>query len=217
MNRYDLIIFDLDGTILDTTEGVISSVKYVINEMGYEMLSDEKLCTFIGPPIQYSFSKYYGVDGIILDEMSKLFRNNYKDVNLLKAVPYEGIYKLFDSLNNMGVVIAIATYKREDYALDLLKHFKINEYAGIIYGSDYHNKLKKNDIIEKCIYDSKISDKNRILMVGDTIHDLYGAESVGIDFIGVDYGFGFKKKEDRVIGSKVIGYVRKPIEILKYI
>ena len=112
MGKYEIAVFDVDGTLLDTTEGVLASVKYTIDKMGFEPLSDDVLKTFIGPPIQDSFAKAYNLSGDILQDISTCFRNRYKDYELLKAVPYDGIYEVFDKLMERNVKLAVATYKR---------------------------------------------------------------------------------------------------------
>lgn len=214
-NKYELAVFDLDGTILDTTEGVLSAVKHTIKKMGYAMLDDCELSSFIGPPIQDSFAKAYGLEGAVLQEIATIFRDQYSTVDLLKAVPYDGIYDLFQGLKDRGVQSAIATYKREDYAVRLLKYYGFDRYTNIMYGADHENKLKKRDIIEKCIRDSGVTDKRKVVMIGDTIHDASGAELVGVDFIGVTFGFGFHSPEE-VMQQKAIGYASTALSILDF-
>lgn len=216
MNRYDLVIFDVDGTVLDTSEGVISAVKHTIEEMKFDMLPDEVIAGFIGPPIQDSFANIYGLSGSILQDIALVFRSYYKKVDLLKAVPYNGIHTVFKELLKRNIAAAIATYKREDYALTLLKYFNFDKYTDNIHGGDHENKLKKKDIIELCISQSGISDKSRVVMIGDTNHDAVGAELVGVDFIGVTFGFGFKTEED-VAKVKNVGSASKPLNILNYL
>ena len=116
MGKYEIAVFDVDGTLLDTTEGVLASVKYTIDKMGFEPLSEDVLKTFIGPPIQDSFAKAYNLSGDILQDIATCFRNRYKDYELLKAVPYDGIYEVFDKLMERNVKLAVATYKRQDCA-----------------------------------------------------------------------------------------------------
>ena len=123
MEKYKAVIFDVDGTILNTTEGVLAAVKYTIDKMGFHPLDEAQLLTFIGPPIQDSFAKAYGLEGQILQVIAACFRDRYKDFELLKAVPYEGIYEVFQALSDNGVKLAVATYKRQDYAEDILRYF----------------------------------------------------------------------------------------------
>lgn len=193
--KYELVIFDVDGTLLDTSEGVLSSVKYTIERFGFDMPDDKQLRTFIGPPIQRSFADTFGVSGDIIQEMTAVFRDRYKGDDLIKAVPYEGIYECFDSLESNGIKTAIATYKRDDYAQRIMKHFHFDDHTKIIHGADDKNKLSKSDIIEICINESGIP-KEKVLMVGDTDNDATGAEGIGVDFLAVTFGFGFKPGEE---------------------
>lgn len=216
MNQYDIAVFDVDGTLLDTTEGVISAVNYTINKYNLPMLSDEQLRTFIGPPIQNSFQKYYNICGDQLQELAECFRTQYKDKDLLKAVPYKGIYDVLQKLKDSGIKLAIATYKREDYALTLLKHFEFDKYTSVIYGADNFNKLKKKDIIIKCMNDLGVYDYKKAVMIGDSDNDAVGARDIGMKFLGVTYGFGFFETND-VFQYPAIGCAAEPIDILKYI
>ncbi|MCI7767215.1 MAG: HAD hydrolase-like protein [Oscillospiraceae bacterium] len=215
MNNYKLAVFDVDGTLLDTTEGVLSSVRHTIEHFGFEMLPEERLKGFIGPPIQDSFALAYGLEGDILQELATFFRNSYKDNDLLKAEPYNGIFDVMKALSERGITIAIATYKREDYAKTLLEHFGFDSYSDIIYGGDHFNRLKKRDIIMKCISDSGIQKLSDAVMIGDTENDAVGAMQLGIDFIGVTYGFGFKPDSLSDIAG-CVGYAAEPSDLLKF-
>lgn len=196
MQRFKVVVFDVDGTLLDTSEGVKESVKYTIRKHSLKELDDVMLSTFIGPPIQDSFARVYGLSGDILQELATTFRNRYKDVDLLKAIPYDGIYDLMQKLLESDIKIAIATYKRQDYASAIMEHFCFDRYTDIIYGADHENKLKKRDIIEMALKDSGVTDYKEAVMVGDSDNDAIGAEGIGVEFIGVTYGFGFKNADD---------------------
>lgn len=215
MNKYDSAIFDVDGTLLDTTEGVLAAVRYTIKAMGLKSLDEETLLTFIGPPIQDSFFNAYGVEGKILQQLTTIFRNRYKEVELFKARPYENIYTVCDTLLNRGVRIAIATYKRQDYAESILKHFGFDKYTSIMYGADQHNKLKKVDIIRKCLDELGAESYLKAVMIGDSSHDAIGAEQSDMDFIGVTYGFGFKTYMD-VMENGAVGSADTTMDILNF-
>lgn len=196
MQQYKTVVFDLDGTLLDTSVGILSSVEYTIEKFKCEELSEEQLRTFIGPPIQKSFAKTYPLDEETIKDMAATFRNHYKEVDLLKAVPYDGIYEVFTTLKEHHILPSIATYKREDYALKLLKYYNFDKYTDSMYGSDFEGLLTKSDIIQKAMKHAGCLDPHQAIMVGDSDNDAIGAKELGVDFVGVTYGFGFKTKED---------------------
>lgn len=125
-----------------------------------------------------------------------MFRNRYKERDLLKAVPYKGIYEVFETLVDHGIKPAIATYKRQDYATEILVHFGFHRYTDIMYGADHENRMKKNDIIRKALHDAGVTNPIDAVMVGDSDNDAIGAELLGVKFIGVTYGFGFNTEAD---------------------
>lgn len=215
MSKYEIAVFDVDGTLLDTKEGVIAAVKEVIINHGLTMPTEEVLETFIGPPIQDSLARTFALEKEQADALAAEFRISYKGPNLLKARPYDGIYELMDELVKRGVQIAVATYKRQDYAEDILKHFGFDRYSKILYGSDFEGKLKKVDIIRKCMVDLGSEDYRNAVMIGDSWHDANGAQLLGVDFLGVTYGFDFHSKED-VEACKNVGSADTPLELLKY-
>lgn len=209
------MIFDVDGTLLDTTEGIAAAVEYTIAQAGLGKLTDREIRTFIGPPIQESFQRIYGIQGEKLQELATIFRNRYKDYELLRAKPYTGIYEVLNRLSLSGMQLAVATYKRQDYAETLLKHFKFDRYTKVIYGADHENQLKKADIIQKCLLDMAV-EAAQTVMIGDSSYDAVGAAQAGMDFIGVTYGFGFFS-QDEIMQYMAAGGVDKPIELLDYL
>ncbi|MBQ8983560.1 MAG: HAD-IA family hydrolase [Lachnospiraceae bacterium] len=216
MNRYDIAVFDVDGTLLDTSEGILNSVKHTIDVFGKPMPDPETLRSFIGPPIQNSFQKEYGLSKEEADTMAAEFRKVYKDIYLFGAVPYEGIYECMDTLRKAGVKLAVATYKRQDYAEKILKHFAFDRYCDVIYGSDFEGKLSKMDIIEKCMKDLGSTDYKNAVMIGDSWHDANGAEQLGVDFIGVTYGFDFRTEVD-VKEQGAVGCAFAPKDLISLI
>jgi len=189
--KYSAVLFDLDGTVLDTSEGIAISVRDTIEHFDLKKYEYADLLKFIGPPIEWSFESKCGVTGDKLKEVSAYFRDRYANHNLLLAKPYEGIYELMAFLKEQGIPMGIATYKRQTYATTLLNHYKFNEYMDVMIGSDPEGTLSKADIINICIDKIGGGDPSKVLMVGDSKHDANGAKIVGAPFAGVSYGFGF--------------------------
>lgn len=195
------VLFDLDGTLLDTTKGVLDAVRRTVEQLDLKMLAEETLLKFVGPPMQFSFEAHYGMSPEEALKSANLFRENYKKYSLFEAELYPGVIDLLECLKEKRVHIAVATNKSHDNAMQILEKFGIDFYCEYMLGSDLTGKLKKADIIEECVRQMEI-DRMRTVYVGDSSFDSDGARHAGIDFIGVTYGFGFKSiKEVEEVGA----------------
>jgi phosphoglycolate phosphatase len=216
LKKPKLVIFDIDGTLLNTEEGLVFSIMAALKKNGLTLPEDVNIKTFIGPPIQNSFRKTFPslsdqqIAGLALD-----FRNDYKTSGLFKAFVYPGLEEVIQKLVTAGNKIAVATYKREDYAYSIVDHFGITKYTHNIHGSDFAGKLKKADIIKLCAAESGIPLLDCI-MVGDSDNDSDGAIAAGTAFIPVTYGFGFTSKTD-FCKIPHLGVANKPEDLLKII
>lgn len=188
---YQCIIFDLDGTLLDTSEGIIKALDETIIALGYNDISLEEKMTFIGPPISQSLKRVYNINDDDAIYGLNIFREIYEKKYIYNAKLYPHIIELLDFLLNKKLYISIATYKREDMAKKIIKYFSLDKYFNTINGSDINNTLTKSDIIRNSISNTSFS-KEDIVMIGDTISDYNASKEIGINFIGVNYGFGFK-------------------------
>ena len=217
MKKYDVAVFDVDGTLLYTIPGILAATRKMFIDMGLGVMTKEQESIFGGPPIQVCMKKIYpDMSDVKIQECADYFRGIYKQPEyLLQAEPYEGIMKLLKDLRDNGIRIAVATYKREDYAIDIMKHFGIADIADVVHGADNFNKLKKVDIIRICLEEMGVTDFSKAVMIGDSDNDAIGAQSLGIPFLGVNYGFDFRTKED-VDKFPNIGMATKPEEILGF-
>ncbi len=193
--RYELAIFDVDGTLLDTGEGIFEAAKGTVEQFSLPMPDAETLRSFIGPPVSDSFARIFGLKGEALQTVTAAFRKRYSEEDLLKAKPYEGIFQTLEELKGRGMKIAVATYKREDYALKLLRHFGFDRYAEPIFGADAEGKRTKSDIIGMCLEKSGVQ-KERAVMIGDSVHDANGARQLCMDLLAVTYGYGFSSRAE---------------------
>lgn len=211
---FEAVLFDVDGTILDTSSGIVHSCREAIEKYGLAMPSEGELLKFIGPPMEWSMENHFGITGDRLKEVVGYFRERYAKFNLMEAFAYDGIYDLFAFLRERGIPTAIATYKKQDYAERICRGFGFGEYTDLIYGSDYEGKLTKADIIELCIAKLGAGSRDSILMVGDSKHDANGALKAGVKFCGVSYGFGFGRFGGEDINEwPHVGYYDTPMEI----
>lgn len=210
MKKYKAILFDVDGTLLDTSEGIWTSLNFTIREMGLPPVDESEKNRFIGPPIQKSLKERYELDDETTLKAAKIFRDRYSSADLDKARVYDGIFGLFDFLKQNNVKIGVATYKRQDYAQKIMDIFLLSPYCGSIVGADFEGKLTKTDIIALCA-ENLGCEKNEALMVGDTNGDLIGAKEADIDFLPVSYGFGFTQDD----GFETIA--SSPVDIIEYL
>lgn len=194
--KYKLVIWDVDGTMLDTSEGLLASAEYMINQMGYKIPSEEILYSFIGPRIQDSLSRVYGLEGKELNQAAAIFRDHYKHGDVLLAKPYDGIYDVLNALKKQEIHIAVATNKRQDFVDALMKKYNFLPYVEVVCGTDIAGKLKKVDLIHKCMHNFPKYRPDEVVMIGDSDYDAIAAVEAGISFIGVTYGFGFKNEYD---------------------
>lgn len=209
------VLFDLDGTLLDTSEGIKHSVRYTLSAMGYNTLPEETILQFVGPPIQNSLMMYCGVSSEEAQKGANVFRNYYKTNALFEASLYDGIMELLSELKSKGIKIGVATYKREDYAIDLLNHFGIDKYCDVIHGADNDNVLSKADIVELCIKETGV-EREEVVLIGDTEHDAKGAFQSKVGFIAVAWGFGYKNTEIKT-SYPYLRFAIKPADIVEAI
>ncbi len=209
------VSFDLDGTLLDTSEGISQSVRYTIDKMGLALPANVGMDFFIGPPIQMSLQRCFGVDEATAQQGAELFRSYYKTEALFLAKPYEGVFELLEELRFRHIKIGVATYKREDYALEILRHFHISDYCNAMCGADNNNQLTKSDIIRNSCIMAGVASRDT-LYVGDTLHDAKGAFEAGTPFVAVTWGFGFNN-DNYSSDYPIECFVNKPVEILDII
>ena len=188
------IIFDLDGTLLDTGEGVVKSLEYTVEKMGFEPLTRAQLESFVGPPIKKRLLELYDMSVETADRATQVFRTRYGEGDIFLAKKYEDMDSCLATLKSR-YKLAVATYKREDQAIKLLEKQGIAKYFDIMHGSDAAATMTKADIIRLVISELGCP-LNNILMIGDSDNDALGAENAGISFLGVTYGYGFKCADD---------------------
>ena len=190
-NNFKYILFDLDGTITDSGEGITKSVQYALKSFDILVNNLEELNKFIGPPLKESFKEYYKFDEKKANLALVKYREYYADKGIYENSLYDGIIELLDKLKQNGKTIILATSKPEVYAKQILKYFKIDKYFAFVAGSDFEEtRVKKGDVIKYALEGAKISDLSKVIMVGDREHDIIGAKDNNIKSIGVLYGYG---------------------------
>lgn len=190
--RYSAVIFDFDGTICDTGEGILKSAKYALEAFGYNAPDYEELTCFIGPPLLITFQEKFGADAARADELVKKFRERYTNKGVFESKLYDGIKALLISLKKDNIKIGIASSKPQEYIETLLDHFGIKSYFDVICGVTFTADCEsKASIIARCQKELNIAG-NECIMVGDKKYDIEGAKTNLIDSVGVLWGYGTK-------------------------
>ena len=209
-----LVIFDLDGTLLDTGRGISKCVASTLGKMGFKVPDEETCKTFVGPPLKKRFLELYDADENTADAVMKAFREEYGKGDVFLADRYAGMEECLTALHKK-FALAVATYKREDHAIKLLEKFEMAQFFDTICGSDEAATMTKNQIVEKAMNLLGVPPAECIL-VGDSSNDAESAAQLGIPFIGVIYGYGFKKEAD-IAKYQRIACIDNPIQLKDFI
>lgn len=204
---YDTIIFDLDGTLLDTSEGIFNSVRYVEKELMLNPAEDDKLRFFLGPPPKEMYKKIYGLSETQAIVATKKHREYGNKKAIYESHVYDGIGDVLSGLKANGYKMAVATLKKQEIAEKILEYYKIKDFFEIIVGMDEEETYTKSQIIFEVVNRLK---SHKAVMIGDSEYDSNGAKKAGVDFIGVLYGFGFDVNKQYSYKT-----VETPIDLLK--
>lgn len=205
-----VILFDLDGTITDSGEGIINCCELALRHYGLPVPSREKMRVFVGPPLHETFQKF-GVPAEECDNAVAVFRSRYTTVGIFENTPYPGIRALLEALTANGNRLFIATSKPEVMANRVLAHFDLAKYFEMVCGATMdRSRIEKSDVIAYLL--EYIGETKNTVMVGDTAFDVTGAASHGIPTIGVAWGYG--KVED-MVSAGAYAIARTPEELLE--
>ena len=193
--RYEAVIFDFDGTIADTAEGIFESVQYALRKMTLQNASPQTLRKFIGPPLDYSFRTYIGLSDNDAKTAVTYYREYYSQGGKFKLKFYPGIPKLLRNLRSAGVQTCLASAKPDLFIQQILTHFSAQDWFDHALGMPMaEQSADKSGVIQDVIDQCTVSDQARLLMVGDTKFDIRGAKTLGLKSIGVLYGYGSKEE-----------------------
>lgn len=192
---YKCILFDMDGTLVNTYEGIYNSYQFAFEKMNLKFEKEKFVGAVIGAPLLSVFENVVGLSKDKAFEAMKHYRYYYSQKGKDEACLYPMMKECLEQLKNAGYLLGVATLKRENFALQILKDLNIYNYFNVICGIDDNDSLSKTDLLNMAMDKLKVSPKETIL-VGDSEYDLLGAEEATIDFMAVLYGFGFKNDKD---------------------
>ena len=189
------VLFDLDGTLMDTAPGILESVRDTIRQMSLPMPGDDVLKSMIGPPIRDGFQRFLGLDEQTSLRARDIFRTVYPEKHLYEAIVYPEIRELLAALRNRGFRLAVATSKPEWYAFPLLERFDLTSGFDFISGAKPGRETKR-EVLEDALRGLDCMDPAHAVLVGDTVYDRNGAAAVSCAFLPVSWGYGFAADQD---------------------
>jgi len=192
--EYDWLLFDFDGTLVDTGEGIINATRHALKLHGIIEDNLDNLRRFIGPPLTEAFSEYYGFSREESVEVVTNFRQYYVVQGWKESSIYPGIVEMLDILKKEGKHLCIATSKPEELAITISKRDGIMDYFEFLGGSiitkETEYRTHKPDVIEYVLDSVGVADRSRVVMIGDRFTDITGAKACSLKSIGVLWGYG---------------------------
>ncbi len=186
----NIIIFDLDGTLTDSAEGIFRCAQYMQEKMGMPVWTQAQLNFMIGPPLAHSFGNVMGMDAAQTEQAISIFRERYFTLGLFENRVYDGIKETLEQLKNMGKRLAVATSKHHSTAIRILEHFQLAAYFELICGDEPGaGRDNKTKVIAYAL-EQMHAHADDVVMVGDRKYDIEGAHALGLPAIGVLYGYG---------------------------
>lgn len=191
MNKYDVIIFDLDGTLSNSKEGITKSVQYALEKQGIKEPDLNKLRHFIGPPLKDELIKTYGMAEETAVQCVADYRERYTPIGLYETEIYPNTEQMLQKIKNAGKYIAMATSKPQEMAEEVLRYLNLDTYFDCVMGAELQGpRQSKQAVLEALFEKLPLKDKSKYIMIGDTCFDVDGAAAVGVETIGVSFGFG---------------------------
>ena len=206
------VLFDLDGTLTDSGEGIINCAVFAMERLGIPVPPREELGVFVGPPLWDTF-RQFGVPSDRVDEAVEIFRSRYVPIGKFENTPYSGIRETLEALRAQGRKLYVATSKPEVTAREILEHFDLSRYFAEICGATVDKtRTSKEDVIAYLL--SLDACRDNSVMVGDTAFDVIGANAHGIPTIGAAWGYG--KTED-MVSAGAAAIAQSPEDLLRII
>ena len=188
---YQTILFDLDGTLTDSGQGILNSIRYALTQLDRPIPDDHLLKTFIGPPLKTSFEQTLGMSLAESQAAIALYRDYFREKGIFENQIYPGIPELLADLKDQKKQLLVATSKPEVFAQQILEHFELSHFFEIIIGASMDSsRSKKSDVIAYALKNADTVNPAETIMVGDRKYDILGAKENQLASLGVLYGYG---------------------------
>ena len=208
------VIFDLDGTLTQSEEGIWNCVRYAAESLGFPEPDAATLRKFVGPPLSYSFREYLHMSDEVADAAVAKYRERYSVVGLFENRVYPGIRRLLSMLKKQGAYVAVATGKPQVYAERIVAHFGLDKWFDKVVGPGMHAGADKDGLIRAALPEEWDRSWDNCWMIGDTRFDVEGGNRVGVKTLGVAYGYGTEKELVTAGATAICRSVKEVIDLL---
>ena len=192
---YQYILFDLDGTLTDSREGITKSVQYALDQIGIHEPDLTSLEHFIGPPLYDEFMRCYGFSPEVAKNAVAAYRERYNEVGWKENLLFDGIPAVLKALGDAGRKLGVASSKPKVFVERILNLFDIAQYFDVVSGATLDGRIStKAQVLDCALNGLGVTDKAQAVLVGDRMHDVEGAKAHGIDCVGVTFGFGGRQE-----------------------
>lgn len=213
---WNTILFDLDGTLTASAEGITKSVQYALHKMGKECNDLQDLMCFVGPPLKEQFMDYAGFSSEEAEDAVKYYRERYAVTGIFENRPFDGIVDMLQYLLEYGFTLAVASSKPTYFIRQILEEYHMNRFFSVVVGSELDGRrTNKAEVIEEALRQlGKSENRSTVLMVGDKSHDVFGAHQQQIPCIGVTFGYGSVGELQKAGADWLVGSVDELKELL---
>ncbi|MGI6094155.1 MAG: HAD hydrolase-like protein [Lachnospiraceae bacterium] len=193
---WNTILFDLDGTLTASAEGITKSVQYALQKMGKVCEDPQELMSFVGPPLREQFMSYAGFSQEEAELAVTYYRERYGEKGIFENRPFPGIVTMLQQLQEKGYILAVASSKPTYYIRKILEEYHMSSFFQAVCGSEMDGKrTDKSEVIEEALHQlGKLDARDQVLMVGDKSHDVIGAHEQQLSCVGVTFGYGGRKE-----------------------
>lgn len=207
------VLFDLDGTLTDSGEGIINSAISALEHFGLPIPSREEMRVFVGPPLHETFQRF-GVPADKTEEAIRVYRSRYIPTGMFENTPYPGIKELLETLKKENYTLYVATSKPEEMSVTILERFGLAPYFDRICGASIDSSRSTKDAVIAYLLEQS-GAKEDMVMVGDTKYDVLGAKAHGIPAIGVSWGYGSADEMEEAGAIGIADTMEQLLELIK--
>ncbi len=213
MKKYDFILFDLDGTLIESAEGVRVSIAHAMEALGLPCPDLSDYTKYVGPPLEDTMRGMCAVPEELIPKSMDIYRDYYDEVGQKNNRVFDGVFDMLAALRKQGKRLALCTSKNEPVAVGVADVLGLSPYLDAVCGSTVDGSRRaKADIIPYALETLGCTDKTDAVMIGDTHFDARGAELAKVDFIGVCYGYGTRESME---ACGAVGFADSPRELLE--